>query len=398
MSDEQGGYYAIKGFAYQIDKAIIEILSSDSDQRIGVEGIQDIDADDFVMQVKHREASKYSASTIREPVLQLLEEFCKHPDKTYTLYCHFHDRGEEEVVLDRSQLEDILKLSTGTSDKAKKLNQRISEIGNESKDSFVEKFRIIFSPEFQEQYIAAISVIEEVFDTKSGSDEQYLYYPWICDLITKGILDAPAGQGCDFCKSEIVSIINSNKRQIYDIGLSRFVGDQALFRFGKTRFLKPKLDRENFIFIGDMPVSAEMPLPNLIHEITDKHFKNATYNVKPLTFIVKDDLLNRVKIDLCDRGELINDGYESISLNSSELWRRPTSTRKTRGGRATDTLNEISFRVRIVSQSGYEQCAENAPTPSMTYILGSGCTIFSGGALLEYSILSTKHIYQLFCE
>ena len=69
-----GGYYAIKGFEYQIDKTILEILKGDDETTICLEQIQDINSDNYVMQVKYKETQKYTPSKIRNPVIQLMEE------------------------------------------------------------------------------------------------------------------------------------------------------------------------------------------------------------------------------------------------------------------------------------------------------------------------------------
>ena len=70
-----GGYYAIKGFEFQIDKTILEILGTDKD--VSLENIQDVNTDSVVIQVKYKETQEYSDNKIREPVLQLIEEFKK---------------------------------------------------------------------------------------------------------------------------------------------------------------------------------------------------------------------------------------------------------------------------------------------------------------------------------
>jgi hypothetical protein len=53
-----GGYYAIKGFLYQFDTAMTMILSNPA-VRVGIERKQDIDYQDFVIQVKHKETQDY---------------------------------------------------------------------------------------------------------------------------------------------------------------------------------------------------------------------------------------------------------------------------------------------------------------------------------------------------
>ena len=76
--DDDGGYYAIRGFLYQYDKYIWELLNSSSDTSINIENIQDIDSDNYVMQVKYRESINYSPSVIKEPIKKLIEVFTKN--------------------------------------------------------------------------------------------------------------------------------------------------------------------------------------------------------------------------------------------------------------------------------------------------------------------------------
>ena len=60
-----GGYYAIKGFEYPIDKSIHEVLScNDLNQEVAIEQIQDLNTDSFVMQIKYKKASKLIPSVI----------------------------------------------------------------------------------------------------------------------------------------------------------------------------------------------------------------------------------------------------------------------------------------------------------------------------------------------
>ena len=51
---DDGGHYAIKGFMYQFDKTLLEALAH-RHTTIRFENQQDIDYEDFVLQVKHKE-------------------------------------------------------------------------------------------------------------------------------------------------------------------------------------------------------------------------------------------------------------------------------------------------------------------------------------------------------
>jgi len=55
---QNGGYYAIKGFTYQFDKSLLEVLANQSKQ-IEIEQIQDIGIEGFYIQVKYKETQYF---------------------------------------------------------------------------------------------------------------------------------------------------------------------------------------------------------------------------------------------------------------------------------------------------------------------------------------------------
>lgn len=68
--NQEGGYYAIKGFLYQFDKTIIEVLRKPT-TKVAFETVQDINYEDYVLQIKHKETQTYSPSRIQRAVGQL---------------------------------------------------------------------------------------------------------------------------------------------------------------------------------------------------------------------------------------------------------------------------------------------------------------------------------------
>ncbi|MFC1451081.1 hypothetical protein ABXK36_35330, partial [Bacillus cereus] len=67
--DRDGGYYAIKGFIYQFDITMIEILKN-KDMDIFVEFQQDLNYEDYVIQVKHKETQNFSIGKLKNAILQ----------------------------------------------------------------------------------------------------------------------------------------------------------------------------------------------------------------------------------------------------------------------------------------------------------------------------------------
>jgi hypothetical protein len=142
-----GGYYAIKGFEFQIDKTLLEVLdTSDNQSVVRLEQIQDIDTDDFVMQVKYKEASKLNPSVIRKPIVQLIEEYSSEPSKDYILYCYFADNNGYSEDVDSELLDKILGVKK-------------DDFTDALKSGFLNKFQLRFSPEFQSQYESVVARI-----------------------------------------------------------------------------------------------------------------------------------------------------------------------------------------------------------------------------------------------
>ncbi|MGS0749011.1 hypothetical protein [Halpernia sp. GG3] len=145
-----GGYYAIKGFEYQIDKSILEVLScSNVDEEIFIEQIQDINTNSFVIQVKYKEASKLVPSRIREPIIQLINEFIKDSNKYYILYCYFYDLNGYSDNVDLNFLNTILGIER-------------EKYTPKSKNEFLLKFKLIFSETFSLSISKRVSQIARI--------------------------------------------------------------------------------------------------------------------------------------------------------------------------------------------------------------------------------------------
>ena len=143
MSD--GGYYAIKGFEYQIDNTILEVFKASNNTPICLEQIQDINTNDFVTQVKYKETQKYTPTKIKESVIQLINEYQKFQTKKYYLYCYFNDVEEGRRNLASSELDRIL-------------GNKKNNFANPLKDGFLLNFKLHFSKSFHEQFVQVIKI------------------------------------------------------------------------------------------------------------------------------------------------------------------------------------------------------------------------------------------------
>jgi len=146
MNNNNGAYYAIKGFLYQFDKTLIEILQN-QDKTIGIEKRQDIDIQNYVIQVKHKETQNYLPSKIKKAVIQLLELFKKDKTQKFCLYCFFKDKSPSIHKFDLTELDNVL---------GDKKEDYISYL----KEEFISSFEISFSNNFEEQFEILIDLIK----------------------------------------------------------------------------------------------------------------------------------------------------------------------------------------------------------------------------------------------
>jgi hypothetical protein len=58
---DDGGHDAIKGFAYQFDKTLLEIIRSPR-QRLQIEGAQDLSGEHYHMQIKNRSGIRITSN------------------------------------------------------------------------------------------------------------------------------------------------------------------------------------------------------------------------------------------------------------------------------------------------------------------------------------------------
>lgn len=196
-----GGYYAIKGFEYQIDKTLSEVLSSTGDDTLlCLEQIQDINDDDFVMQVKYKEATKLTPSVIRKPILQLIEEFNSDQTKNYILYCYFGDTNGYTENVDLNFLNDILGKEKDT-------------FTTILKNQFLTKFKLCFSKDFQTHFQAVLSKIQE-FNFCNSIDEAVYFYSIMVDYLRKKVINNPPDQlkSRQVTKGEILNYLNRGRR------------------------------------------------------------------------------------------------------------------------------------------------------------------------------------------
>lgn len=111
--------YTLKGFIYQFNKTLEQVISEPKGSEIEVEGIiEDIDVHydghTKAIQCKYHETKgKYKLSDISKPILQMLVHYADNKAKNiqYILYAHFSTEIIGEKAISKGDIESILKSS-----------------------------------------------------------------------------------------------------------------------------------------------------------------------------------------------------------------------------------------------------------------------------------------------
>jgi hypothetical protein len=109
--------YTLKGFIYQFNKTLEQVISEPEGSEIEVEGIiEDIDVHydghTKAIQCKYHETKgKYNLSDISKPILQMLVHYSENKTKNiqYILYAHFSGETVGVGSISKTDIESILK-------------------------------------------------------------------------------------------------------------------------------------------------------------------------------------------------------------------------------------------------------------------------------------------------
>lgn len=379
-----GGYYAIKGFEYQIDKTLLEVLTAvDGDNVICLEQIQDINTHDFVMQVKYKEAGKLTPSVIRKPIVQLINEFLADTTKNYILYCYFGDTNGYTETVDIDFLNEILRSES-------------TNFNSSDKEQFLTKFKLCFSEDFQSQFLGVLSKLQEESFCNS-KDEAIYYYSILEDYLRKKVVNNPP-ENMDnrkVTKNELFGHLYNGRKIIFTSAFKEFKGEQVYLKYVKNKFKKPLKSQQTIFVIGSLEEDT-IDIGNFIHQVVKKHYYKATYDVKPITFVVQDNKVEQIKQILIQEKSPFNDGYETIHFSENLFLSSPIINRKTSAGRATDSLSKSSFYSRIISKSSFDTITDLNFNPSWIFISTDNHPLLNSDNYQILNELSTNQLLKLF--
>lgn len=306
ITEEDGGYYAIKGFLYQFDKSINELLSVGESQEIFIEHTQDINYQNYVLQIKHKETSKYSNSKIREPIIKLLEIYNNDTSKKFCLYAYFKDKAPAKISY--STIEDLKKiLKYQDKCKTEKLYEKYDDV---VLLGFIKNFELIFSEDYTNQFKKTIELISKKWNI--DDEVAVVYHSLIRNyLMNLAIKSDKSERYVTF--RHLQTFISTCKNVTFDEIYVQIMGREKYIKTIKKQFFTFKSANinkyERLIIIECDYNENETEIRKLIEAVNHKFYR---VNKSPAPYIVFRNLNHQVLISvkqgLLDDNILFSDG------------------------------------------------------------------------------------------
>ena len=298
IEDEtDGGYFAIKGFLYQFDKSLLEVIQN-QEKQVEIETIQDISFDVYVLQVKLKEAKDYFDSSVRKPIKQLIKIYIKEPNRKLILYCHFRNKSPEKKQLNEAELNSIL---------GKDENLYTSD----TKQKFVQNFTLQFSENYIQQFDTVIDNIATNFGCVD-KDLAIIYHSILhSKLMQLAVL--PLKNERQVCYQDLKRCLVDVDKKIffkaYEIHLSR---DKYNTLIKKQYFTFSGINIDNFerlFIVGISADDTQTDLMQIINRVVQRYYKLSKSPAPYILFENLDDSqLNPLKQSLVDKGVPFSDG------------------------------------------------------------------------------------------
>lgn len=360
----------IKGFLYQFNETLRQLLLSPDYTSITIEGIEDIDLNTptgkKTIQCKYNESNNsYSLPSIAKPILQMLQHYSENQDSDiqYILYAHFPNEKTGVKKLEKSDIEKII--ATKNKDLIAKyiskikppIKQEIIDLVAKSKktnkdkvtiqkyyledenfknsrlniniDKFLkgEKFKFVIGESFDSLVENTTKLFYENTNL-SKEDIKELFYPNAIQLIAnKSIIDDIKER--EINKKSLIEELEKTKK----VAISRWTKELKNYKqlLKKRRSsLKNNLNLNKrlrcFIFEEDKIIKFNDNIVNFIVDYISKYNYKIQLHDKPPIFCIKTskpELIFSIQSRLYEKGISIETGYRGNCFFENAFLRQP---------------------------------------------------------------------------
>lgn len=324
--------YTIKGFLYQFNKTLFEILNSQDDSIITVEGIvEDVEivtpAMMMAIQCKYHEASKtFTPSGIFKPLLQMMHHF--HANRSanirYILFAHYPSvKGMPQPKVGKADLQAAI------DSKNKDLQEYIATLcGNVDLDGFLSRFAMEFGPTYDDLVVQVSAALKA--NGIPASDVDTLVYPNAINMIAEISVNHDPMQRKTTKRQFLERLKGIRKTAISRWTMALRTRKQLLD--ARRKQLKTHLDKNSrlrYLLVDSKSLddyATEIVL--FVSDYLDKyHFKHAHISTPVLCLCTSRDDFRDIQYRLYAKGIICTDGYIGEHFDESRFFRDPLSSK-----------------------------------------------------------------------
>lgn len=270
---EDGGYYAIKGFTFQFDKSLLEIIANPH-QDIEIERIQDIVINKYYIQIKYKESQSYAPSKIKPAIIQLFQYFLSEKTSKFLLYCYFKDKLPFKKILTLAELDEIFGNDKGL-------------FVEKDKEIFIKNFTLEFADNFDAQFKKVIKNIKNCFELKNEEESMIYHAIFRANLLEIATKKNPKHRTINITK--LKNLINKNEKIILELAHCNYLKNSRYLAYLKKEYFTFKKinipHRERLFVIEVDNLMKDADILQLIFNIQNRYFKKR-YFTRPIYLFI----------------------------------------------------------------------------------------------------------------
>jgi hypothetical protein len=346
----RSAHSSIAGYLYQFYVSIEQILNTEDNAPITIEGIEDVDIQNNIqtelLQVKYHKDTDFCRSSIAKPIAYFYKHFIENPNSEttykYKLYAYFNNPKEfnsfqlDEYFCGLKGFTDIVKTTIDAND-LKTFNSLLSlELGEDIEqlkikliNLFVEKLGITEEESSKHYLPNAVSFIHEIASKKDKTERQITLKEF---------------------RKEI-----DHKKPLFDLWFREIKGKEAYIKSIKSQlknqnfYNNRRLSRFIFIKRSLITDNSRLSVQDLIYNVSLNYpLKGEICDTRIWTFILETDkeASQSIKTDLINRKVFFNDAYEDYSFSEDYFkngYRALCQNRK-----EPRYVTNVNFEIRLI--------------------------------------------------
>ena len=318
---------SIRGYFYQLDATLLDILTAKLNDEVVIEGVEDFDryshGEITYHQVKYCESQKLTNSILRDPLFKLFSHFyqlqpVERADRKYILFGHYKEIKIDFDDFDAEQFKKIMTYTKTEKDKSRTKKSLLDELNcpDELINQFCSKFEFRTAKKFSEQRNEVVNKLRSIQGV-SEVEASGFHYPRAFNFVA---VLAAEKEHCNRVTS--LGALQKHLKGTQAIHHSWMLREKKTTEY--TRYMRKLYFSDHntagviraFVLEIDKPTSHDV----IIDQIMEIAKKWSTYKItrtpnaeRRAPFVIlrnaDTDLIERVKNSLYDQGIEFVDGF-----------------------------------------------------------------------------------------